>query len=105
MHMVKLIAPFIVAALLLPLSGACTADDDTIEGKACVPGSVVPEEQCVGNYKCIPYPEGAKCEPQKSSPLRVVDHGRQTTITLDRLAEPPDLAHNRAILRRLGLNP
>jgi hypothetical protein len=95
----------VVVASLLPLLGACTADDDNVEGKACVSGSVVPEEQCVSGYKCIPYPEGAKCEPEKSSPLRVQDHGQQTTTPLDRLDAPPDLAHNRALLRRLGLNP
>ena len=102
--------------LLLPLLGTlhlagCTVDEGTVDNKECVPGSTDPLEQCVAGYKCVPYPDGAKCEvDKKASPLRVSDHGRQAP----RLRAPlppgltplaPDYAHNLQLLRRLGLSP
>jgi len=93
----------VLAAALLLLLAACTADEDTVEGKACVAGSTNPAEQCVQGYKCVPYPEGARCEREQSSGLRVQDHGRQTTAPPDTLEATLDLDHNRALLRRMGL--
>ena len=63
----------VAAALLLMLAPAqgCTADDDTVEGKACVYGSTNPDEQCVAGYECVAHPDGARCERKSSSGLVV----------------------------------
>lgn len=106
--MLRHLSGLLVLALVASLSAACTVDEDSVEGKSCVLNSPNPEEQCVKGYKCVPYPEGARCEKDKSSSLnglRVVDHGQQASAPPRTVGLDPDRAHNLAFLRRLGLDP
>jgi hypothetical protein len=87
-----------VAATLLFLAPGCTADDDTVEGKACVYGSTNPDEQCVAGYECVAHPDGARCERKTSSGL--------VSPPPPGAAPPPAikaLDPNILFLRRLGL--
>jgi hypothetical protein len=90
----------VTAALLLILAPAqgCTADEDTVEGKACVLGSTIPEEQCVAGYECIAHPDGARCERVKTSGL--VSPPPPGVLPPPTIAAPDP---NILFLRRLGL--
>jgi hypothetical protein len=104
----KAVPGLLVVLLVGSLAAACTVDEDSVEGKSCVLNSPNPEEQCVQGYKCVPYPEGARCEKDKSSGLnglRVVDHGRQASVPPPVVELDLDRAHNLDFLRRLGLDP
>lgn len=89
-----------IAATATLLLAGCTADDDTVEGKACVFGSNDPAEQCVAGYICVPHPDGARCERQNSNSL-VSPLSQGMVPPSSGMLRAPD--PNVLFLRRLGL--